>query len=128
MLFGHRSGSPVEHAFAVRMTVQADFLFTLPAVIFQPLSGIWLVVHGDFLWNDYWLVMTYVLYCLAGICWVPVVVIQMRMKNMLEARAQGASFDDALYGKLFRWWFALGWPAFGGLVVVFWLMVAKPTW
>jgi len=88
MLFGHRSGSPVEHAFAVRMTVQADFLFTLLAVIFQPLSGIWLVVHGDFLWNDYWLVMTYVLYCLAGICWVPVVVIQMRMKNMLEARAR----------------------------------------
>jgi uncharacterized membrane protein len=128
MLFGHRSGLAHERAFAVRMTVTADFLFTLPAVIIQPLTGAWLVWHGGFVWNDYWLVVTYGLYLLTGVCWVPVVMIQIRMKAMLEAQQRGQPFNKATYNRLFRVWFALGWPAFGGLLVIFWLMVAKPTW
>jgi uncharacterized membrane protein len=128
MFFGARSGAMPERAFAVRMTVKADFMFTLPAVVIQPLTGAWLVWHGGFLWNDYWLVLTYGLYLLAGACWVPVVFIQMRMKAMLEARERGGVFDEATYNRLFRAWFILGWPAFGSLVVIFWLMVTKPTW
>lgn len=128
MFFGHRSGVLVERAFAARMTAKADFLFTLPAVIIQPLSGAWLIFYGGFQWNDYWLVLTYALYIMAGVCWIPVVVIQMRMKSMLEAQANGNAFSEIAYRRLFRLWFALGWPAFCGLVVVFWLMVAKPTW
>jgi uncharacterized membrane protein len=128
MFFGHRSRLIQERAFAARMTVQADFLFTLPAVIIQPLSGAWLVWHGGFLWNDDWLVLTYGLYLLAGACWVPVVIIQMRMKTMLEAQLRGEPFNHATYNRLYRIWFALGWPAFGGLLFIFWLMVTKPTW
>lgn len=128
MFFGSRSRVPVERAFAARMTVKADFLFTLPAVIAQPLSGAWLVWQGGFLWSDYWLVVTYGLYLLAALCWVPVVFIQIRMKVMLEAHARGEAIDEAAYDRLFRNWFVLGWPAFGGLVVIFWLMVTKPTW
>jgi len=52
----------------------------------QPLSGAWLIFYGGFAWNDYWLVLTYALYVLAGACWLPVVAIQIRMKAMLEAR------------------------------------------
>src|SRR5215469_9534183 len=118
MFLGHRSGSARERAFATRMTVKADFLFILPAVIVQPVSGAWLVGRGGFLWNDYWLVLTFGLYLLAGACWVPVVLIQMRMKAMLEAQLCGEKFDDASYNRLFRVWFALGWPAFGGLMVI----------
>ena len=128
MFFGHRSGTPVERAFAARMTVKADFLFTLPSVIVQPLSGAWLIWQGGFLWDDYWLVVTYGLYLLAAVCWVPVVVIQIRMKAMLEGQLRGEAFDEAAYNRLFRTWFILGWPAFGGLVMIFWLMVTKPTW
>ncbi len=128
MFFGHRSPVAQERAFAARMTVKADFLFTLPSVIVQPVSGAWLVWHDGFPWNDYWLVLTYGLYLLAGVCWVPVVLIQMRMKAMLAAQSRGAAFDVAAYSRLFRLWFALGWPAFGGLLVIFWLMVTKPTW
>lgn len=128
MFFGSRSRAPAERAFAARMTVKADFLFTLPSVIVQPLSGAWLVWQGGFLWDDYWLVVTYGLYLLAAVCWVPVVFIQIRMKAMLEAQALGEAFDEAAYDRLFRTWFALGWPAFGGLVFIFWLMVTKPTW
>ena len=128
MVFGHRSGLAQERAFATRATVTADFLFTLPAVIIQPVSGAWLVWYGGFLWNDNWLVLTYGLYLLAGACWVAVVIIQMRMKAMLEARQRGEAFDEAIYDRLFRLWFVLGGPAFGSLAVTFWLMVAKPTW
>jgi len=128
MFLGQFSPDLATRVFAARMTVRADFLFTLPAVIVQPLSGVWLIFYGGFAWNDPWLVLTYALYMLAGACWLPVVAIQMRMKAMLEAQAQGAPFDEAAWSRLFRWWFMLGWPAFGGLVVVFWLMVAKPTW
>jgi uncharacterized membrane protein len=128
MFFGHRARTPQERAFAARMTVKADFLFTLPSVIIQPASGAWLIWQSGFLWNEYWLVLTYGLYLLAGACWVPVVIIQMRMKAMLEARARGKPFDKASYERLFRVWFVLGWPAFVALVIVFWLMVNKPTW
>jgi uncharacterized membrane protein len=128
MFLGHRSRSAQERAFAARITVKADFLFTLPSVIVQPASGAWLIWQGGFRWDDYWLVLTYGLYLLAGACWVPVVLIQMRMKAMLEAKLRGEAFDEASYNQLFRLWFALGWPAFGGLIVIFWLMVSKPTW
>lgn len=128
MLTGHLTGVPAARRFAAGTTVRADMLFTLPAVIIQPLSGAWLVWQGGFDWTDRWLLITYGLYLLAGACWLPVVAIQMRMKALLEAEAAGASLDEAALSRLFRWWFALGWPAFGGLVVVFYLMVAKPSW
>ena len=128
MFFGHRSRVPQERVFAARMTVAADFMFTLPSAIIQPLSGAWLVWQAGFVWTEYWLVLTYGLYFLAGACWVPVVFIQMRMKAMLEAQQSGVAFDEASYNRLYRAWFALGWPAFGGLLIIFWLMVTKPTW
>jgi uncharacterized membrane protein len=128
MLNGYLSGVPAARRFAAAATVRADFLFTLPAVVIQPLSGAWLVWRGGFDWSDRWLVSTYALYLIAGACWLPVVAIQMRMKAMLEAEAVTGSLDEAMLARLFRWWFALGWPAFGGLMIVFYLMVAKPSW
>ncbi|PAX07169.1 DUF2269 family protein [Sphingomonas lenta] len=124
MLAGMLSGVPAVRRFAAAWTVRADFVFTLPAVLVQPLSGAWLVWRGGFDWGDCWLVATYALYVVAGLCWLPVVAIQIRLKRLLATDAP----DEALVGRLFRWWFALGWPAFGGLVLVFHLMVAKPSW
>lgn len=128
MFFGLRTGVPALRRFASTMTVRADFAFTLPAVLIQPLSGAWLVHAAGLDWTDLWLVATYALYMLAGACWIPVVAIQMRMKSMLDAQANGAALDEAALDRLFRWWIALGVPAFGGLIVVFYLMVAKPSW
>jgi uncharacterized membrane protein len=119
---------PAARLFGAGLTVSADFFFTVPAVIVQPLSGAWLIWKGGFDWWDYWLVLTYGLYILAGLCWVPVVFIQIRMKQMLEIHAREGAFDRAAYDRLFSWWFGLGWPAFGGLVAVFFLMVSKPSW
>lgn len=128
MFFGAQSRIPAERLFAARMTVKADYLFTLPSVIIQPLSGAWLIWQGGFPWDDRWLVLTYSLYLLAAACWIPVVFIQIRMKILLEGQLRGEVLDEAAYAKLYRLWFTLGWPAFGGLLLIFWLMVTKPTW
>ncbi len=113
--------------YAAQTTVKADYLFTLPAVIIQPLSGAWLIYHGGYDPLGFWLVTTYSLYIIAGVCWVPVVVIQITLKKMLiEAVANKAPLPER-YHKLFRLWFLLGWPAFLGLIIVFFLMVAKPS-
>jgi uncharacterized membrane protein len=124
----HTPGHEEGRLEAARTTVLADWLFTAPAVVLQPITGAWLVGRSGLPWNDLWLVATYVLYLIAGLCWLPVVAIQIRMKRMLQRAAVDGDFDEQLYGKLFRIWFVLGWPAFGGLVVVFFLMVLKPSW
>lgn len=128
MLMGQRSRDFVERRFAARATVAADYRFTLPAVIVQPLSGAWLVWSAGFDWSDFWLVATYALYVIAGLCWVPVVFIQIAMKRMLDRQAKDGAFDEAAFKHLFRRWIILGCPAFGGLVVIFALMVTKPSW
>lgn len=113
--------------FAARTTVQADFVFTLPAVILQPLTGAWLIALAGLDWTDQWLVISYGLYFFAGLCWLPVVWIQYRMMRMLERKAAGGTFDAPRFERLRKTWFLLGWPAFGGLILVIYLMVAKPS-
>ena len=116
-----------EKFYALRITVLADYLFTAPAVVIQPVTGAWLIWQGGYGWTDLWLVWTYILYAIAGLCWLPVVVIQIRLKNILKKSVATNSPLPPLYHQLFRWWFLLGWPAFIGLVGVFFLMVFKPV-
>jgi uncharacterized membrane protein len=126
-LMGVRSGDPAGAYFAARTTAIADMLFTLTAGLVQPLTGFWLIRlagHDPF---APWLVATYALYLLALACWLPVVWLQLRLRDMLGARVRGEAIDEARLRRYFRWWFALGWPAFVGLIAVFWLMVAKPA-
>jgi uncharacterized membrane protein len=113
--------------FAARATCIADMLFTLTAGIAQPATGLWLVWKAGFDPFSPWLAWTYALYLLALACWLPVVWLQLRMRDMLAAKVAGGPFDAALFRQRFRLWFALGWPAFIALIVVFWLMVAKPA-
>lgn len=126
-LMGIRGGDVAGAYFAARTTAIADMLFTLTAGIVQPLSGFLLVQMAGFdPWSG-WLFWTYALYLLALSCWLPVVWLQLRMRDMLGAKFVGKPIDEALLRRYFRWWFALGWPAFIGLVAVFWLMIAKPA-
>lgn len=123
-----RQADDSARVFAARTTVRADFLFTLPAVIVQPVTGAWLIAKGGLNPNELWLVASYALFALAGLCWLPVVWLQIRMKRMLESKIAGAGFDKDRYERFRRAWFLLGWPAFLGLIIVFLLMVTKPTW
>lgn len=124
----HAPGNEAGRLTAARTTVLADWLFTTPAVVVQPITGAWMIAKAGIGWNDLWLSATYGLYLIAAVCWLPVVAIQLRMKHMLEREAAGESLDRRLYGRLFRTWFLLGWPAFGGLIAVYFLMVMKPSW
>lgn len=127
MFASHFTDNAGEKLYAARMTVRADYMFTLPAVIVQPISGAWLVWNGGYGWTDFWLVATYTLYVAVGLCWLPVVWIQIQLKQMLAERVDSGEPLPERYARLFRIWFILGWPAFLGLVAVFYLMVARPA-
>src|SRR5215470_17558105 len=77
----NRSGEAATIAATARNVVMADWLFTLPAVVVQPASGIWLVDMAGYSPAETWLMWTYGLYLAAGACWLPVVWLQMRMRD-----------------------------------------------
>ncbi|MCD8497047.1 MAG: DUF2269 domain-containing protein [Alphaproteobacteria bacterium] len=116
-----------EKFYAARNTVLADTIFTFPAVVIQPLSGIALIHMVGYDWTDFWLMATYVIYIIAGLCWLPVVWIQIQLKEMARQAVETGEPLPERYHRLFKIWFLLGWPAFIGLVIVFYLMVAKPV-
>lgn len=124
MVWAMRRADPKIVASTASGVVVADWLFTTPAGFIQPLSGIALaLVAGFSLWEP-WLVLTYALYLLALICWLPVVHLQIRIRDL--ARATTGPELPLEAHRAFRIWFALGWPAFAALIVIYWLMVAKP--
>jgi len=126
MLRAHMSGEARTVASVGRMVVLADFVFTATAVVIQPLSGLALIHLQGWSLTAPWLLAAYGLYVVIGACWLPVVWIQYRMTRLAEQAAAGGATLPAAYHRLFRWWFALGWPAFAGVLGIYVLMVAKP--
>ncbi len=114
-------------AVVVRLVVLADLWFTTPAIVVQPLSGAYLVHLAGYTWWSPWLAWSYALYLLAGACWLPVVWIQVRMRDLAEEADRQNQPLPGAYWRYLRIWTLLGIPAFVGLVVVFYLMVAKPA-
>ncbi|WP_423454483.1 DUF2269 family protein [Ottowia sp. VDI28] len=127
MYFANRSGSVQAQAVVGRLVVRADWWFTTPAVIVQPLSGLAMMHLAGWPWHTPWLLLSVALYALAGVCWLPVVVMQVRMARMASAAAaQGHPLPRA-YQQLARRWEALGYPAFIAMLAVYGLMVNKPA-
>jgi uncharacterized membrane protein len=127
MLVAHLGGRPAVIAGVARIVVLADFLFTATAVVVQPVSGIalaWAV--GYSLWES-WIVVSIALYIFTGAFWLPVVVMQMRMRDLAEAAVATGAPLPARYHRLFWIWFAFGFPAFAAVLAIFWLMIARPT-
>ncbi len=124
MVWAMRGGRAEVVAGVGRGVVAADWLFTLPAGIAQPLTGIWLAHLAGWPLTADWLVATYALYALAFAAWAPVVWLQYRIRDLCRAAPPGPVPHEAR--RLYRIWFALGWPGFGALVAVIWLMVSKP--
>ena len=114
-------------ATVVRYVVIADYAFTTPTVIIQPVTGLYLIHLAGFPLTSTWIVASFALYFLAGACWLPVVWMQIKMRDMAAtATANGAQLPER-YWTFLRWWVALGVVAFFALVAVFYLMVAKPA-
>ena len=112
--------------FVVRQVVIADWIFTAPAIVFQALSGFYLVYHAGIPLSSPWIVWSTVLYVVAVLCWIPVVWMQIRMRDMAHAALSANAELPPQYWHYFRLWVLLGIPAFLALVLVFYLMVAKP--
>lgn len=127
MWWVNRDGNLAAKVFVAKTVVIADFLFTLPAVIIQPLTGIILINMVGYDYKSLWLILTYIGYIIAGICWMPVVFIQIRLRNLASIAIKEKSALPAEYCRLFKLWFILGWPAFISLIGIFFLMVLKPN-
>lgn len=122
----NRSGDVAAIAATARTVVLADWLFTTPAVIIQPLSGLWLIDIVGYAATEPWLMWAYGLYAVAGACWLPVVWLQIRMRDLAAGACATKAPLTPRYRHYARTWFALGWPAFGAVIAIFYLMVVKP--
>lgn len=127
MLLAHLRKDVAVIAGVARIVVIADFLFTTTAVIAQPITGILLAREVGYDLREGWIVTSIILYVITGLFWLPVVWMQMRMRDLAEtAHAKGAPLPED-YHRLFRMWFWFGFPAFGAMMGIFWLMIARPS-
>ena len=126
MLLAHRTGDAATVASVARIVVIADFVFTATAVVVQPITGgllAWIVGYSLL---DGWILLSIALYLLTGAFWLPVVWMQMRMRDLAAVAAHEGRPLPPEYHRLFRLWFAFGFPAFAAVLAIFWLMIARP--
>lgn len=126
MVMAHRTGNATKIAGVARIVVRADFLFTATAVVAQPITGVLLAREVGYPLTESWIVLSVILYLVIGAFWVPVVVIQMRVRDMVEAADTMHQPLPPQYHRLFWIWFAFGFPAFGAILAILWLMIARP--
>lgn len=126
MFTANRERDLMAQRFVVRFVVLADFLFTLPAVFVQLITGAAMVEIGGYAYTDFWVLTGLSLYVFAGMCWLPVVWLQIRMRDMIDqAAATGNELPDR-YWTYNVWWIMLGSLAFPAVLIIFYVMVTKP--
>lgn len=121
MFSAYMSNDPGAWSKTAEVVVRADWYFTTPSVVIQLLTGLWLTAQLGIPFDSVWFAAVMGLFALVGACWLPVVWIQIRLRNMLRAGAEPDSCRP-----LMRVWIALGVPAFLSVIVIFGLMVYKP--
>ena len=127
MLMAHRTRDIAVIAAVARIVVIADFLFTATAVVAQPITGVALAAEGGYSLGEGWILVSIALYVITGVFWLPVVWMQMRMRDLADtAKARGSPLPRSYY-RLFHTWFAFGFPAFAAVLAIFWLMMTRPT-
>ena len=127
MLFTSLSRDVRAIAVVSRFVVLADWIFTTSTIVIQPLTGFYMIYLAGYPLTSRWIMVSIGLYLLAGACWLPVVWIQLKMRDMAQVAARDGTELPAQYWRYLRLWVTLGIPAFIALVIVFWLMVAKPV-
>jgi len=127
MFMANRSNNLHAQLIVSRLVVKADWWFTTPAVIIQPASGLAMLYLAGWPIDAPWLLWTYGLYGVAALCWLPVIWLQIQMRNMAAAAHQSATPLPSLFWRYAKYWEALGYPAFIAMMFIYWLMVAKPA-
>lgn len=126
MVLAHRTGDPAMIAGVARIVVIADFIFTATAVIVQPITGVALAHAVGYSLLEGWIVASIALYLFTGAFWLPVVFMQIRLRDVAAAAAREGQPLPAAYHRLYRVWFAFGFPAFAAVLAIFWLMITRP--
>ena len=126
MLMAHLSKNADFIARTGAVVVIADTIFTLSAVIAQPITGMELMIVQSISVREHWILAALALYVLAGLFWIPVVFMQVEMRDLARAAADKGEPLPPRYFALFRRWFIFGIPGFGSVMVILWLMIAKP--
>ena len=126
MLMAHLNRNVAVIAGVARIVVIADFVFTATAVVLQPLTGLLLANIVGYPVLDGWIGLSIVLYIVTGAFWLPVVWMQMRMRDLATAAVRKGESLPREYHRLFWTWFAFGFPAFAAVLGIYWLMTAKP--
>lgn len=127
MLLAHRTRDPAVIAHVAGTVVIADGVFTAGAALLQPATGVALAQAVGWPLTEGWLALSIALYVFVGLFWLPVVWIQLRLRDLARAAAAGAEPLPGRYDRLFRAWFLCGWPAFAAMLAILWLMTAKPS-
>ncbi|MEQ1950465.1 DUF2269 domain-containing protein [Mesorhizobium sp. CN2-181] len=127
MVMAHRTHDPKTIAHVAGTVVVADTVFTATAVVLQPITGLWLAHLIGWPLSEGWIVLSLTLYVVTGLFWLPVVVIQIRLRDLARRAARDARPLPAEYFRLYWIWFAFGFPAFFAVIGIFWLMLAKPS-
>ena len=126
MVMAVRTRNPALIAHVAGTVVVADTLFTATAAVLQPVTGYLLVeAIGWSLWEG-WIVLSLALYVLTGLFWLPVVRIQMQLRDLARQAATNGGVLTAEFDRLYRNWFACGFPAFAAVAAIVWLMLTKP--
>jgi uncharacterized membrane protein len=126
MLMAHRSRDAAFIARTAATLVIADMIFTLTAVLLQPVSGGLLMMVSSTDITERWLLASLALYAVAGAFWVPVVFMQIEMRDLAQEAVDKGRALPPRYFALFRRWFLFGIPGFGSVMIILWLMIAKP--
>ncbi len=127
MVIAQRAQDPRLIAHVAGSVVLADTVFTATAAIAQPITGALLAWSlGWSLWES-WIVVGIGLYLFVGAFWLPVVWIQIRLRDMARLAAEQNRPLPQDYHRLYRIWFAFGWPAFTAMIAIFWVMLARPA-
>lgn len=126
MLMAHRTDNAEFIARTASVVVIADAIFTLSAVILQPVTGGLLMMLSAMPITERWLLASLALYVFAGLFWIPVIFMQIEMRDLARKAAEQRVALPERYFVLFRRWFAFGFPGFGATMLILWLMIAKP--
>jgi uncharacterized membrane protein len=127
MVVSHQSRDPRLIADVAGIVVLADTVFTATAAILQPITGYFLARQAGWPLTEGWVALSLALYLVVGAFWLPVVFMQIRMRNLARAARDAGTPLDPAYHRLYRWWFAFGFPAFAAVLGIVWLMIAKPS-
>jgi len=126
LLMAHRTKNPTFIAQTANIVIVADWMFTASAVVLQPITGFLLAQRLGWSMQEGWIVASLALYLIAGAFWLPVVWIQYRIRDLAAEAARTGTPLPPRYFTLYRIWFAFGVPGFGSVLIIIWLMLARP--